>query len=302
MVTPSVVESVGQEVLQRARRDGIQFGLALTWFVVERLAQRLEQSEHREEVLLYGDLLIHALAPANIPRVWRPEFLWRGAPDPLALESALKAAGRVELDDDLVFDAPFRAVGARPLGPKQRVFEIASTVGFGGARCPLKIQLIEDDQRQFGQVDVRLPSTVRGMNGSRPNACRPEVLLAHLVFALSESGLARPNPKAYADLHRLFSVGEPDIELAAAALAATFESASVQVPVALPLAFSPLAACDRTLNQMWTAFVARARGPDIDLRDLLSQLRVKVLPLFAGERQGTRASQVNRATQGSTGA
>ncbi|MFO1218078.1 MAG: hypothetical protein U1E89_06775 [Burkholderiaceae bacterium] len=277
-------DEVGRLLLVEARRADVQFGAMMNWYVAERFTQRLEQSGHRANLLLYGDLILHALEPAGVPRVWTAELVRRAGLDAKDLAGALADVASVDGSDGLVFEPAAELRQASSRGEPCMV-EARVTARLGESVCPIRVRISEDPVPEVEPSDLRFPPTLNETDPSRPMACAPEVLLADLVYQLARSGVTHLRPKSYLDLRRLLRFKDFRPAVAVRAIASRFNGA--ESPMRIPLAFGPEAAADKTLKQMWTAYCLRARIPALDLSPVIEDLRFRLQPLM---REGRRSS------------
>lgn len=267
---------VRERLLAVARKRGIQFGSMLSWYVAERFVQRLEQSGRREALLLYGDLLLHAVAPRGVPVLWRAELLWRPTRRGMNPLKAIDDVCRSTGGDHMTFDDA--AFGAPTITSKQ--FEVVVTGKLCNVACPVTILVTEDGYPEFKPRDTSFACVLDGDVGGRPMSCAPEWFAAKLVRELSEAGVAHLNPKAYADLHRLLTTGVIQEELAVTALVDVFRSSRLGFPPSVPLALTESAANDKAMTQMWAAFRRRAREPELELSSVIQFVGGRLTPLL----------------------
>lgn len=307
-------QEVCNRLLAQARRQGIQFGLVLTWYIVERFVHRLEQSGQRDTLLLDGDLLIHALAPqrepvkmsrsdppakpagtaddGQVPVEWRADLLWRPARAHAALAKAFADVCRVAGGDYVRFDRQVqvsKVMGSRTLSPQ---FEVVVTGVLNGITCSVSMRVTPDAYRQFAARDVSFPRLIGSDKGTRPNSCTPEVFMARMVRELWDAGVAHLSPGAYADLHRLIEAGQlADRSLAIEALAAVFRDAKPEFPPNLPLALAAEAANDPELARTWSAYCTRARRPTLELSSVIGDIASYMEPLLNAARSSAGAAR-----------
>jgi hypothetical protein len=286
----STSDEIGHHLLAEARRADVQFGAMLSWYVAERFAQRLERSGQRESLLLYGDLLLHAVDPGGMPRVWSAELMRRAGPDAKELAHALADVASVDGADGLVFEPAVELCTTWNGGQTHLPHEARVTARLGGSRCKIRVWVGDDLAPEVKPWDLSYPRVLKETGATRPMACAPEVFAADLVSQLARSGVTHMHPKAYDDLRRLFGVKEFRVEVAARAIAAHFRHFGTALPIDVPLAFGPKAAADKTLNRMWTAYCLRARHAAVELSHVVQELRNRLLPLLEQARREFSAS------------
>lgn len=279
---------VCERLLALSRQRGIQFGLIFSWYVVERLVHRLEQSSHREELLLDGDLLVHAFTGKEVPVQWRASLIWRPARAGAKLSKAFHDLCRVDGRDHVRFGHAVQVSAVRRPWVRARQFEVIVTGRLCGADCPVSFLVTKDVSREFDSCDSSFSRLIDGELGTRPKASTPEVFMARRVRELSDAGMTHLNPQAYSDLHRLIQARTFKDDLAIQALAAAFRDVKPRFPPNLPLAFTGAAAENADLSQIWTTYQQRARMPAMELSGVLSDLERYLTPLLDAARAVVR--------------
>lgn len=275
---------VCEHLLALSRLRGVQFGLIFSWYVVERLVHRLEQSSHREALLLDGDLLVYAFTGKEVPVQWRASLIWRPARADAKLSRAFHDLCRVDGRDHVRFGNPVLVSEVSGPSTRARQFEVIVTGRLCGAECPVSFLVTQDSYREFDSRDASFPRLVDDELGTRPKACAPEVFMATRVRDLSDAGVAHLNPQAYSDLHRLIEAGTLKDALAIHALAAVFQDAKRRFPPGLPLAFTEAAVNDLELSQIWSAYLQRARMPAMELSGIITSIGRYLTPLLDAAR------------------
>lgn len=280
---------VCERLLALARRRGVQYGLIFNWYLIERLVHRLEQSGHREELILDGDLLVHALADTPFPLEWRASLLWRPPHAGADLATAINDVCQADGGDQVRFEGAPQVAVSRCASARRQQFEVVVIGGLCGAVCPVSLQICLDEHPEVAASDTSFPRLLEKEDaGRRPQACAPEVFLARRVRALWDSGVAHLHPKVYADLHRLIRAGALKNVLTVSALAAVFRDAKPEVPPGLPLAFSKVALEDSELCDLWSAYQRRVRLPPTELAVVLGDIERYLAPLYEAARAQLR--------------
>lgn len=281
-------QKVCERLLALSRQRGIQFGLIFSWYVVERLVHRLEQSRQREALLLDGDLLVHAFTGKEVPVQWRASLIWRPARASAKLSRVFLDLCRVDGRDHVRFGRAVQVSAVTRPSIRARQFEVVVTGRLCGADCPVSFLVTKDVYREFDSRDASFPRLIDAELGTRPKACAPEVFMARRVRELSDAGIAHLNPQAYSDLHRLIEAGTLKDGLAIQALATAFRDAKPGFPPNLPLAFTGAAADNPDLSQIWETYQQRARMPATELSGVLSGVGRYLTPLLDAARAVVR--------------
>lgn len=275
---------VCEHLLALSRQRAIQFGKIFSWYVVERLVHRLEQSSHREALLLDGDLLVHAFTGKEVPVQWRASLTWRPARASAKLSRAFHDLCRVDGRDHVRFGSAVQVSAVSRPSIRVRQFEVIVTGRLCGADCPVSFLVTKDMSREFDSRDVPFPCLIDGELRTRPKACAPEVFMARRVRELSDAGITHLNPQAYSDLHRLIEAGTLQEGLAIQALATAFRDVKPRFPPNLPLAFTRATADNPDLRQIWETYQQRARMRATELPGVLGSIERYLTPLFDAAR------------------
>ena len=108
---------------------------------------------------------------------------------------------------------------------------------------------------------------------ARIRAYRPETSIAEKTEAMVSLALANSRMKDFFDIHRLAETRTFDGNTMRLAVAATFTRRGIEIPDERPLALTSEFADDAQKKIQWTAFVRRARRPDLaDLSAIIATL------------------------------
>ena len=120
-MTSARVEQVQDQLRRRAYERREEFSAVLSWFAAEGMALRL--ARHTTicyQLLLSGDLMLHACLQREAPFEWQAELLAVGPAVTAELENCFRGLCGVEVDDGLALELPVGGVGEhshRPPGP-----------------------------------------------------------------------------------------------------------------------------------------------------------------------------------------
>jgi len=284
-VTVAVGQSTAHRLLHESRERGVQFGLVLSWYAVERFVHRLQQSGHRERLLLDGDLLVHGFTGKVSPLEWRASLRWRSEALNASLSAALSDVCATDGGDAIEFEADVAVAEAGTSNLRARQFEAVATAKLRSFDClvPISLYVSEDEYPRFAPRDTSFARLIETDLATRPMSSAPELFFARRVRDLWSTGIAHLSPQIYLDLHRLVSSGAMIDSTVVKALSEVF-IASGAVPPRMPLALTTQASSDNDLRQIWRAFQKRIRVPEADLTSVLDGLRRYAFPLLDAAR------------------
>ncbi len=256
-----------------------EFGAVLTWFMAEGLALRLgKHAEVRGQLLLTGDLMLHALLGSSAPFEWEVELLAIGAVTAAELARRLREVCDVEVDDGLDLELPHGGVSEPALTADGRC-ATASLVGrLGSITLPLQVVVRLDAQFHEVPSDYFFGSVLGNSLCARVLACPPNTAVALLLRAGVEKGVAPSGLRELWHLYRLIESGKVDPCLASAAVVATFQDRGAPIPRSVPLLLSEEFAADASRQQVWEAFLRRARVSAPILQEVVMRVQHMVWP------------------------
>ena len=151
----NVAASVRRRLTDLARKQGEDFQLVLTRYVIERLLYRLSRSPYRDEFVLKGAMLFRLWTDQPHRPTRDLDLLGKGKPSPEALATIFRdICGLAVEDDGLTFDPA--TVTAERIKEDQEYegVRVACRVQLGQARIELQIDV------GFGDAVVPRPTSV----------------------------------------------------------------------------------------------------------------------------------------------
>jgi len=278
---------VQRELRARAYRRREELRAALTWFVAEGLALRLARHVTiRDQLLLSGDLMLHACLGGEAPFEWQIELLAVGPVTPAELARRLREVCDVPVDDGLDLELPAGGL-SEPTSISGGRYAVVTLVGHLGAmKLPLQVAVRLDESLREKPCDFLFVSSLGNSLSARVLACPPTALAALRLRDAFDIGAAPGGVKVLWDLFRLIESGKVDPNLAPDAVAAAFRCHSRSTPVSLPLLLNDAFAADACRQQVWAAFVQRARLTAPDFSEVVTRIQREILPWLVQEPQG----------------
>jgi hypothetical protein len=290
--------SVRARLLNKARAESIDYNLVLTRFALERWLYRLSISRFREEFLLKGALLFDLWFDVPHRPTRDADLLGAGTADIPRLITTFQELCAIDVEDAIEFQPQsVRAEGIRKEGnyPGIRI----TLVGLlDGARCPVQVDIGFGDAVTPGPEVVHYPAMLEDMQGADLRAYPRYTVVSEKLEALVALGIVNSRMKDFFDLWILSRQSEFDGETLRTAVVATFRRRSTPMPAAEPIGLSDEFAHDAGKQTQWRGFISKnALGP-IALSDVISDLRVFLIPLVDAARGNTPFPQTWKSTDG----
>lgn len=253
----NLAASVRHRLFAMARKQGEDFQLVLTRYVIERLLYRLSTSEFRDEFVLKGAMLFR-LWGEQIHRPTRDlDLLSRGKPTLETLVSVFRdICGLADEDDRLTFDPT--TVTAERIKEDQEYegVRVGCRAQLGQARIDLQIDV------GFGDAVVPRPASVTYptmLEFPAPvlRAYPRESVVAEKYQAMEMLGIANSRMKDFFDLWFLANRFEFDGTTLCQAVQATFQRRRTGLPNKPPLALTEEFGSDASKAKQWQAFVKK---------------------------------------------
>lgn len=221
-MSKDIAASIHQRLLNHARKEGVRFNDVLQRYALERWLYRLSKSEHIEEFILKGALMLVAW---DLP-VTRPtrdvDMLARVQNDPDGIRQVIADVCRVECEEDgLIFAAESVAT--------ERIAEDALYEGvraefkgsLGNARIAMQVDLGFSDVVTPAPVDLTYP-TILGQPAPRLKAYNRETAIAEKFEAMVKLGELNSRMKDFFDIWSLAASQSFDGAILSKAVANTF--------------------------------------------------------------------------------
>lgn len=271
--------SVRQRLLNLARTRGQPLELLLTRFALERLLHRLSMSPHRGRFVLKGALLLTTWFDEPHRATRDLDLLGFGDPSDEALLATFREVMSIDTDDGLTFDA-----ARLQLQPIREALEyggsrLRTTAALAGARIPVVVDVGFGDAIEPGAEEINLP-VLLDLPSPRLRAYPQEVVIAEKLHAMAVLGMANSRMKDYFDMWMLLHRFELDAQRLRRAVDATFARRGMAMLSTVPEGLSDAYASDRGKQRQRVAFAANLSSPAPGLRQLVDELRAKLVALL----------------------
>jgi Nucleotidyl transferase AbiEii toxin, Type IV TA system len=249
--------SVRQRLLNLSRKDGSDFQVLLTRYVLERLLYRLGISPLRDEFVLKGAML-HPVWLKNPYRYTRDLDLHaHGEEDADMALRAFKTILAAAVDDDgIIFDVD--GLVAEPIRENASYggVRLSTSAKLGGARIPVRVDL------GFGDAITPRPEltdypSLLDLPRPRLLTYPRETAIAEKFEAMVSLGLTNSRMKDFHDVAMLAANFSFEDKQLAAAIAATFKRRGTPLPKEAPPALTDAFTKRPETMALWKAFVER---------------------------------------------
>lgn len=251
--------SVRHRLTELARKQGEDFQLVLTRFVIERLLYRLTQSDHAKLFVLKGAMLFRLWA--DLPH--RPtrdlDLLGKGESSLESLTQVFRdICGITTEDDGLNFDPT--TVTAERIKEDQEYegVRVGCQARLGQARIDLQIDVGFGDAVVPRPTDVTYP-TMLEFSAPMLKAYPMQAVVAEKFQAMVALGIANSRMKDFFDLWVLANRFAFNGPILCQAIQATFRRRKTTLPAAPPLALTAEFGTDAAKMKQWSAFVKRGK-------------------------------------------
>jgi predicted nucleotidyltransferase component of viral defense system len=255
----NLAASVRHRLTDLARKQGEDFQLVLTRYVIERLLYRLSRSPYRHEFILKGAMLFRVWTD-QIHRPTRDlDLLSRGEPSLEANTQIFRDICGIEVEDDgLTFDPA--TVTAERIKEDQEYegVRVGCRAQLGQARIDLQIDV------GFGDAVVPRPANVNypamlGFPAPVLRAYPRETVVAEKFQAMVMLGIANSRMKDFFDIWTLANAFAFDGTCLCRAIRATFKRRKTVLPTAPPLALTAEYGADMAKVRQWQAFIKKGK-------------------------------------------
>ncbi len=280
--------SVRAKLLNTANASKRAFDTVLLQYLQERFLYRLAQSQHRAKLILKGALMFRAY---GIP-ITRPtkdiDLLGRSVgPEADIFVRIIQEIIKVDCDDGVVFDPSSIAISRIKEDADYEGLRILVEGTLDSARKKLQIDIGFGDLISGGPREMDYP-VILDQPAPHLLVYSKETAIAEKFEAIVRLGTANSRMKDFYDILYLAEHEEFDAHTLVAAITKTFSHRETDLNQA-ELIFSEEFKTNRTLNEMWTAFLKRS-GLDITISfaNTINLLKEFLSVVFQRDDQGVQ--------------
>ena len=265
--------SIHARLLERAKRDGVDFNLMLARYALERWLYRLSISQARGEFMLKGALLFDLWFDVPHRPTRDADFLGFGPADAQVLTRTVQTVCRISADDGMQFDSD-----------SVNVMEIRKEANYDGlrvkfigtcgkARCPIQLDVGYGDAVIPEPEEADYPTLLDDLPGPRLRVYPRETVVAEKLEAIIKLGMVNSRMKDYFDLWVLLRRSAFDTVTLGRAIASTCMRRNTDLPAATPLGLSDEFAQNATKRRQWSAFLQKNVLNAPALENVVEELR-----------------------------
>lgn len=263
--------SIRQRLLNHSREHGRGFEAVLISYGLERLIYRLSISDHRDQFILKGGMLV-TMWTFDQSRFTRDvDFLGHGDPDADTLIATFAEILGIECDDGLTFDAA--ALTAMDIRENQIYggTRLKTVAHLGSAKIPITIDIGFGDAIADPGHTIDYPSLL-DYPETTVRAYPPETVIAEKFQAVVVLGEANGRMKDFYDLWAIPDAMEIDQGRLANSIRATFERRETDIPDDRPAGLSEAFYNDASRQRQWAAYAESIDLEGVTLHDVVEKV------------------------------
>ena len=265
--------SIHARLLERAKRDGVDFNLMLARYALERWLYRLSISQARGEFMLKGALLFDLWFDVPHRPTRDADFLGFGPADAKVLARTVQMVCRISADDGMQFDPDSVNVMEIRKGANYDGLRVKFIGTLGKARCSMQLDVGYGDAVIPGPEAADYPTLLDDVPGPRLRVYPREAVVAEKLEAIIKLGMVNSRMKDYFDLWVLLRSSAFDTVVLGRAIASTCMRRNTALPAATPLGLSDEFAQNVTKRRQWSAFLQKSALHAPALENVVEALR-----------------------------
>lgn len=254
----NLAASVHRRILNEARASGRPFNELLQHYAMRRFMARLSRSQHAEQFILKGGLLMDAWSASSTRPTVDIDFLGMVNNDLSTVEAIIRHVCATEVEPDgLIFSAENSRAERITEDAEYQGVRMRFEARLGTARVPMQVDIGFGDVVFPGVDAVSLPPAL-DFSPTRFPAYSRESVIAEKLHAMVKLGSINSRMNDFFDLWFLSVTFAFSGETLAAAVAATFEARGTAIPSEVG-AFNADFSDSRDKQAQWTSFRRKSR-------------------------------------------
>ena len=251
----NVAHSVRDRLLSIARRDGIDFNLILSRYVVERFLYRLSRSKYRDRFVLKGAMLFAAWTGKPHRPTRDLDLLGLGDLSEASVRGIFQSVFEESVEPDgLVFDPDSIAVADIRAEEEYQGRRVKALAKLGTAKVFLQVDIGTGDAMVPPPQEISFP-VLLDMPAPKLRAYARETVIAEKLQAMAALGMLNSRMKDLYDLWTMAQQFEFDGAVLTKAIGATFDQRSSAMADEVPAALTDEFAGDAAKQTQWRAFL-----------------------------------------------
>jgi len=276
----NLAASVHDRLLNRAKAEGRPFNELLQYYGMERFLYRLSKSEHAEQFVLKGALMLQFWGGPLTRATKDVDLLGRTTAEVDELVEIIRDCITVRVDDDgLLYDATSISGEEIRQGAHYDGVRIRCHANLGAARIPVQIDVGFGDIITPDAQKIVYP-TLLDFDAPRLLGYTPETSIAEKLQAMVVLDMANTRLKDFLDIWVLAQGNEFEGEAITKAIEATFLRRRTPLPEITPVALTSAFHSASAKQIQWRAYLRKSRveGEVPPLDEVMNQIQAFVMP------------------------
>ena len=280
MTAGNTAASVRARLLNKAKKEGVDFQLLLTRYALERLLYRLSISSQKDQFLLKGALLFDLWYDVPFRATRDIDLLGFGLAEIPLLIAVFEELCEMSVNDGISFDA--KSIKAEEIRKDANYSGTRLTLTglIDGAKCPVQVDVGYGDAVTPMPESAIYPVMFDDMPAPSLRVYPRYTVVAEKLEAIISLGMANSRMKDYFDLFVILRDAQLDRDILADAVSATLNRRGTVKPKGYPLGLSEQFAADTQKLNQWNAFVTRNKLTAESLSSTVQYLRDSLNFLF----------------------
>jgi len=282
MTKRNLAASVRARLLNKAKKDGVNFQRLLVRYALERLLYRLSISPEKDHFLLKGALLFDLWYDVPLRPTRDIDLLGFGLAEIPHLVAVFEAICLLEVDDGISFDP--KSLKAEDIRKESNYSgtRLTLTGVIDNAKCPVQIDIGFGDAVTPAPELAIYPVMFDDMPAPSLRVYPRHTVVAEKLEAIITLGMANTRMKDYFDLWVILRDIPLDQKILLQAVVATLTNRSTKMPNGVPVGLSEQFWTDNQKIIQWNAFVNRNNLTAESLGNTVRYLRDSLAVIFQG--------------------
>lgn len=280
--------SVKDRLLNEARKSHRPFDQLLRYYAMERFLYRLSLSQHSQDFLLKGSLMLRSLGAELSRPTMDIDLLGNMSNDKKILREMVEECCSIYVNDGILFETAVITLQDIVEGADYHGVRIRFNARLGPARIPMQIDIGFGDAVVPAPVWIELPE-ILDFGTPRLRACTPETAIAEKLHAAVSRETINSRMKDFYDMYMMGLYLEFEGNIFVAAITATFDKRSTPIKDNVPLALTPAFVQYPGKQEQWNAFIRKLQPENRlsleDVIDFLTEFLLPVLKAIASREQ-----------------
>ena len=282
MTKRNLAASVRARLLNKAKKDGVNFQRLLVRYALERLLYRLSISPEKDHFLLKGALLFDLWYDVPLRPTRDIDLLGFGLAEIPHLVAVFEAICLLEVDDGISFDP--KSLKAEDIRKESNYSgtRLTLTGVIDNAKCPVQIDIGFGDAVTPAPELAIYPVMFDDMPAPSLRVYPRYTVVAEKLEAIITLGMVNTRMKDYFDLWVILRDTPLDQKILSQAVVATVTNRRTKMPNSFPVGLSEQFGTDTQKIVQWNAFVNRNNLTAESLGNTVKYLRDALAVIFQG--------------------